>query len=180
MITKDNFIDAKYIDNERVNIEVLLKDGEKVIPHIIEHKPGHPSFEALMKLTSIEEIHDNTAAYIKDTRKSFKNMVYTIAKADGLLKPKTILKTKTDTVTKEIEIEIDKPISDILDTIFLEDMRHDDEKHKEEIFKCKLKAFEFHFVKNSKNRELKAKLRKAETYLDIVCIVCEFVKETYV
>ena len=46
--------------------------------------------------------------------------------------------------------------------------------------KTKLKAFDYPFVKNSKNRDLKAKLRKAETYLDIITIVCEFRKENYV
>ena len=170
MITKDNFIEARYIDSERINIEVLLKDGKKAIPHIIEHNPDHPTFQELMKVTSIEDIHDTTTNFIKESRKSFKKMVLNIAKADGML--------KQNVVTKEVQIE--KSLSELIDTIFLEDIRHDNEQYKEEIFKTKLKAFEYHFIKNSKNRELKAKLRKAETYLDIICIVCEFVKETYV
>ena len=174
MITKDNFIEARYIDSERINIEVLLKDGKKAIPHIIEHNPDHPTFQELMKVTSIEDIHDTTTNFIKESRKSFKKMVLNIAKADGMLK------SKTNTITKEIEVEVEKPISELIDTIFLEDIRYDNEQYKEEIFKTKLKAFEYHFIKISKNRELKAKLRKAETYLDIICIVCEFVKETYV
>ena len=170
MITKDNFIEARYIDSERINIEVLLKDGKKTIPHIIEHNPDHPTFQELMKVTSIEDIHDTTTNFIKESRKSFKKMVLNIAKADGML--------KQNVVTKEVQIE--RSLSELIDTIFLEDIRYDNEQYKEEIFKTKLKAFEYHFIKNSKNRELKAKLRKAETYLDIICIVCEFVKETYV
>jgi hypothetical protein len=170
MITKDNFIEARYIDSERINIEVLLKDGKKAIPHIIEHNPDHPTFQELMKVTSIEDIHDTTTNFIKESRKSFKKMVLNIAKADGML--------KQNVVTKEVQIE--KSLSELIDTIFLEDIRYDNEQYKEEIFKTKLKAFEYHFIKNSKNRELKAKLRKAETYLDIICIVCEFVKENYV
>tara|TARA_Y100000034_G_scaffold127373_1_gene180069 strand:- start:1076 stop:1594 length:519 start_codon:yes stop_codon:yes gene_type:complete len=172
MIDKKNFITARYIDNERKNIEVLLRsDDDKTInPHIIEHDPDHPIFQELLKVTSIEEIHDTTTNFIRESRKTFKKVVLEIAKEDGLL--------KQDALTKEVQIE--KPISELIDKIFLEDIRYDNDQYKEEIFKTKLKAFEYNFIKKSKNRDLKAKLRKAETYLDIICIVCEFVKENYV
>ena len=36
MITKENYITASFIDTERKNIEILLKDGDKVKSHIVE------------------------------------------------------------------------------------------------------------------------------------------------
>ena len=36
-VTKENFITARYIDNEKKNVEILYKDGDKNISHIILH-----------------------------------------------------------------------------------------------------------------------------------------------
>ena len=41
---------------------------------------------------------------------------------------------------------------------------------KEQMFKAKLTAFELPFVKNSDKRDLKAKLRRAESFKDIIWI----------
>lgn len=174
MITKDNFISARFIDNERANIEVLIKNDTQVNPLIIPHNIDHKEFQNLMELTTIDEIHEQTANFIRETRKAFKEKVLEIAKNEG------IIKTKQNTVTKKIEVEVEKPLHELIDRIFVEEIRHDNEEYKEEVFKTKLKAFDYPFVKNSKNRDLKAKLRKAETYLDIITIVCEFRKENYV
>ena len=35
MITKENYIIAYFIDNERKNIEILLRNGNKVNSHIV-------------------------------------------------------------------------------------------------------------------------------------------------
>ena len=42
------------------------------------------------------------------------------------------------------------------------------------MFKAKLAAFELPIVKESDNRELKAKLRKAETFKDIISYTSQF------
>ena len=42
----------------------------------------------------------------------------------------------------------------------------DESKHKEQLFMFKLKLFEVPDIKNSKNRELKAKLRKSKDFID--------------
>ena len=50
MITKDNFITAYFIDNQRKNIEVLLKGDNKVYSHILEYDTEHPDCQQLLKI----------------------------------------------------------------------------------------------------------------------------------
>tara|TARA_R100000005_G_C4802436_1_gene93333 strand:+ start:215 stop:385 length:171 start_codon:yes stop_codon:yes gene_type:complete len=56
----------------------------------------------------------------------------------------------------------------------VEKIDYDNEEVKEQMFKAKLTAFELPFVKDSDKRDLKAKLRKAETFKDIISIVAQF------
>ena len=83
MITKDNFISARFIDNERANIEVLIRNDTQVNPLIIPHNIDHKEFQNLMELTTIDEIHEQTANFIRETRKAFKEKVLEIAKEEG-------------------------------------------------------------------------------------------------
>jgi hypothetical protein len=171
MFTKENYITSHFLNNERTTIEVIYKEKEKAISYILECDPTNEICKSLFNIVSLEEIHNNTGVKLKQEKKDFESLAIRIAKKSGLLK------SKTNTITKEIEVEVEKPISELLDTIFVDTIKADDENYKEEIFKTKLKAFEYDFIKSSKNRDLKAKLRKAETYLDIIRIVCEFLNE---
>ena len=51
MINEENFITAHFIDNERKNIEILLKsdDGTAVNPHILEYDVDNPNCQELAK-----------------------------------------------------------------------------------------------------------------------------------
>ena len=62
MITKENFITAHFIDSERKNIEVLLKsdDGTAVNPHILEYDVDNPICQELLKIVSLDQLHENT------------------------------------------------------------------------------------------------------------------------
>jgi len=54
-VTTENFITARYIDNAKKNVEILYKDGDKNIPHIIEHDTEHPDWQELMLITSLKK-----------------------------------------------------------------------------------------------------------------------------
>ena len=41
-VTNENYISARYIDNEKKHVEILYKDGEQTLGHIIEHNTEHP------------------------------------------------------------------------------------------------------------------------------------------
>ena len=60
------------------------------------------------------------------------------------------------------------------DVIF--DFDPDNEVHKEQLFKLKLKMFEQPHVDESKSRKNKTELRKAETPLDAIVVYSKFKK----
>ena len=60
MITKENYIIAYFIDNERKNIEVLLRDGNKVNSHIVEYNTMYPVCKELLNVITIDDLHKNT------------------------------------------------------------------------------------------------------------------------
>ena len=85
-VTRENYITARYTDNAKKIVEILYKEGDKVIPHIIEHDTEHPDWIELMSITNLDEIHLNTHNYIKQSQKDFRKMVMKIAKEDGMVK----------------------------------------------------------------------------------------------
>jgi hypothetical protein len=152
MITKKSFVSARYIDEAKENIEILLKDGDIIRPHIIEAKDNAPEFEELLKIISLDEIHELTYKSIKDGRKAFEDMVMKIAEAEGLVEATR----KTD----EVQLIIDIITTEIVD--------------KEKLFKLKLSLFEMEKVKNSKARANKTALRKAETFVETMVAYSKF------
>ena len=60
MITKENYITASFIDTERKNIEILLKDGDKVKSHIVEYDMKYPVCQELLKVCTLDQLHENT------------------------------------------------------------------------------------------------------------------------
>lgn len=171
-ITKDNFVSARFCDNDRTQIEVFVKgdkEGE-VFPHIIELDENHPDYKNLTSIVTLPEIHEYTDRWCNEQRKRFKEELIDIAKQEGLIKPS---KSSAPDV-KEVEIKIEHTLEELISKIFVEKIDYENEDIKEQMFKAKLAAFELSHVKDSDNRELKAKLRKAETFKDIVSITSQF------
>ena len=121
-INKDNFRSARFTDNERTIIEIMLADRENVnvySPYVIELDPNHPDYKQLMKVTNLPEIHDYTDKWCTEQRKRFKEEILDIAKREGILKP--IIKTKTEPgkVEKvEVEVQVNLTQSQILEKIY--------------------------------------------------------------
>lgn len=146
MINEENFISARYIDNEKENIEILLKDGDIVRPYIIEHDEDSADFKALTKLITVDELHEKTINHNKEERKAFEDMVKGIAEAEGL----TLKDLKQDEI-----------FDIVIDTII-------EETNPEDLFKFKLKIFDIQSVKECKSREIKAEIRKAKTIAEVI------------
>ena len=102
MISEANFVTAAFIDNERTNIEVLLKNDEetKVYPYILEYNPDNPICKELLEICSLDQIHENTWEKKKEEVKLFEDSIIRIAEKKGLLK--TALKTAKERI-KESE-----------------------------------------------------------------------------
>ena len=164
-ITKDNFVSARFCDNDRTQIEVFVKgdkEGE-VFPHIIELDENHPDYKNLISVTSLPEIHDYTDEWCTQQRKQFKEELLDIAKKEGIISEQN---------TKEVKVE--KTFTEMLESVFSTEHDYNSENIKEQLFKAKLYAFEMPLIKDSNNRDLKAKLRKSETIKDVFKIVSQF------
>ena len=168
-ITKENFRTARFTDNERTTIEVMLSMPEnpagEVTAFYLQVDETHPDFQDLMKVTSIPNIHTYTDGWIKDTREQFKKEVFDIAKREGIIKT-------GDVEVKEIEVK--ESLDSLIKRIFVEEIDYENEDIKEQMFRAKLAAFELPHVKSSTDKDLKTKLRKAETIKEVFKVLSHF------
>ena len=149
-------ISARFTNNEKDTVEVLWKNSkDQIRPEYIEVKDGSQQWEELLKLISIDEIHEMTFKFIKDQRKEFETAVMRIAEEEGLVEQKE----KVDHVDLIIQL---------LTT---------EEVDKEMLFKLKLSLFELDVVKESKKRTMKTDLRKAENIIKTIAAYSKFIEE---
>jgi hypothetical protein len=153
MINQKNYINAYFIDNERKNIEVLLKgdDGTSAYTHILEYDPEHPDCKELLEISSLDEIHENTWNKKKDEVKIFEDGIIKIAEKTGIIKK--LLK-----ISKRAEAE------DFFGALF-DFLLTDKKEHIDRLFNFKLHLFEQDVIKKSKDEEAKSNIRKAKTPL---------------
>ena len=148
MITKENLIGAYFIDNDRKNIEVLTtsEDKKQIIPTIMPFDENNPSFKELTSVITVDDLHENTYQKKKDEQKIFEQKVMEIAKKDGLLVDDTkIDSTSYNKITKAI---------------------FEQGENEDQLFALKLAIFELPAIRDSKNDELKKKLRQSKNKID--------------
>ena len=150
MITTDNFITAHFIDNERKNIEVLLKseDETAVNPYILEYDVDNPTCQELLKLCSLDQLHENTYTKKQEERKVFVNQVKKIAQKEGLI--------------KHIIEEVNPKFIELMMDFLLSNKK----EHIDRLFNFKIYLFEQDIVKNCKDESKKTTIRKAKTPLE--------------
>lgn len=147
------FVTARFTDQEKKFIQTTWKDKKQDLhTYGIELNPEHPHYMQLLDLISLDEIHENTVNHFRKERQIFEEAVYTIAKRDGLIAEALTeqSKNKYETLVKSVFVE------------------YDEEKDKEDLFNLKLALFELDQVRKSDNRELKAKLRKAPSFVHAI------------
>ena len=159
MITKKNYVTANFIDNERKNIEILLKDGDITRPHIIEADEDNSDYKALLKLVTIDKLHEQTHELKKAEGEAFKAFAIQIAKDSGL-------------VQEEVALEKTKTYPALVDALFSVFGSIEDD-----MFALKLALFERKEIRDSKNTEVKTKLRKSTTKFDILRCAFEIAEE---
>ena len=153
-ITKENLVSALFIDNERKNIECLIKDNTQVISHIVAYDEKHPDFIDLIKIVSVDKIHNDTQRNIKLQSELNKKMYMSILE-------KTHSHLKNEITEDFYKLSVDFYVS------------FDKDKNNDKLFNFKLYLFELDFVKNSNDQELKAKLRKSLTPFEALQIAIE-------
>jgi hypothetical protein len=155
MITKENLIGAYFIDNDRKNIEVLTtsEDKKQIIPTIMPFDENNPSFKELTSVITVDDLHENTYQKKKDEQKIFEQKVMEIAKKDGLLVDDTkIDSTSYNKITKAI---------------------FEQGENEDQLFALKLALFELPAIRDSKDDELKKKLRQSKSKIDTLKVAFE-------
>ena len=162
MISEANYITAHFIDNERKNIEVILKDDDetKVYPYILEYNPDNPICKELLKVCSLDELHENTWEKKKVERKDFESMVKRVAQKDGLLK------------------KIIESVDSEFITLMMDFLLSDKKENIDRLFNFKIYLFENDMVKNYKDENKKTAIRKAKTPLEALKFFIEIWEES--
>jgi hypothetical protein len=152
MITKENYITASFIDNERKNIEVIVRDDEnkKLIPHIIQYDTNHPSCQELLKIITLDDLHENTHTKVNEQKKDFEEMVMRVATKKGIIVDPEKVK-----VTPKI-------FKTLVKAIF------EDSENEDHLFALKLALFEVDEIRDSKNNELKKELRQKKNKIEVL------------
>ena len=157
MITKENLIGAYFIDNDRKNIEVLTtsEDKKQIIPTILPFDENNPMFKELTSVITVDDLHENTYQKKKDEQKIFEEKVMQIAKKDGLL----LDDTKIDSTS----------YNKIAKAIF------EQGENEDQLFALKLALFELTAIRDSKNDDLKKKLRQSKNKIDTLKVAFEII-----
>jgi|TARA_B110000444_G_C18741792_1_gene548357 hypothetical protein len=141
-----HFVDATFTNSDRNWIEVTTNErGEALTSTHVELDENHPNFQALMKVTDMEKIHESTYRHNEEQKAEFEKMALDIAKREGLV--------QTD----------DTSPTRVLDYIF-----NDKEVDEDEMFALKIALFEIDKIKDSKNLDGKKALRKCKTRIDLL------------
>ena len=153
LITKNTFVSAHFIDQDRKNLEVLLNmdyTGEKELtPVVIEADETQADFGALMELTTMDTIHEETWAVKKAESEAF------IATAKAVLADSGVL-------DQEVQLSKTKLFPTLVENIFT-NMENEDH-----LFALKLALFELPEIRESDNVEAKTALRKGTNKIDIL------------
>ena len=108
---KENLIEATFVNDDRTIIEVLFTSDNTARSAIIEYDTNHPDFQALMKVISVDDLHEMTWQKKKDERKSFENEVKLIAEKEGLIKK--IAEHQERTIARQLGVIIKKAYSQL-------------------------------------------------------------------
>ena len=153
MITKETFVSAHFIDNERKNLEVLMNmghtDAMALTPHIIEADEESQDFKDLMSVTNMDAIHEETHNVKKAESAAFIEIAKQVMMDSGLAEQENML-TKT------------KIFPVIVENIFT-NMENEDH-----LFALKLALFELQEIRESDNVAAKTALRKAQHKFEVL------------
>ena len=148
---------AHFTNNERTEIEVMLfsedstEDDVVLIPYNIEAKDGDADYEWLISKIDIDQVHENTFNKFRKENEQYKENIVAVGKEMGLIFD-----------DKGVDTNLYDALVETLFAPFVEkDM-------KEKLFLMKLKLFDMDAIKSSKNRELKAKLRKSKDFMSTI------------
>ena len=153
IITKETFVSATFIDQDRKNLEVLLNMGHTdelhLTPHIVEADEDNADYKELLKITTLDAIHEETHKTRKTESLAFIETAKLIMRNEGLADQQDML-SKT------------KIFPTVVDNIFT-NMENEDH-----LFALKLALFELQEIRESDNIAAKTALRKAQHKFEVL------------
>ena len=178
-IFSGKIVAAYYSDPELKFIEILYeadeqqkKDGVDLLSHALSVDESDQQYKDLLGEWDLNQIDEATKARNEQYRDEFRIAFHNYATEHNLYQhgnPDTHNEILDKNFLKET---VDQQAS--FDIIF--DFDPDNEVHKEQLFKLKLKMFEQTHVDESKSRKNKTELRKADTPLDAIVVYSKFKK----
>ena len=164
MFTKENVISSRFINNEHTTIEVVhtIEDDEKAHAYILEYDKDSQDFQALEKAGwDLERITEETVGYKREASRLHDESV--AAAAQEWLKENP----PEEVVIERIEnIKVDDIIGSIISK----------NKDEDTIFRSKLAVMELDVVKTSKATKAKQEIRKANTLIEVIGQLKNFMK----
>jgi len=160
---------ARFTDTSRSLIRYEW-DDKKADMHYIEHvtfNPEDKTVKQILKQFTIEDLEKNYVEFNKHEAEGHRYMTEFITHYDALT---AIIDKRWNDIPEGYEIgagQVMKQGDISLESI--KEVGNDQEK----FFKLKLEIFELQEVKNSKNRQWKAKMRKATTTLELLALLYE-------
>lgn len=163
MIEGHTFVDAYFTNDDRNVVETLWWSPEEEIyrPYIIMAEEGNLDWQKFLetpidengRTVTLDDLHESTVNKFRRDREDFERSIYELGQQEGM-----IYDTPEDPINSDL-------FENVLDIIF---EPYVEEDHKEKLFMLKLKLFENETIKLSKDRPLKAKLRKAKNFVDVI------------
>ena len=153
IITKETFVSATFIDQDKKNIEVLLNMGHTdelhLTPHIVEADEDNADYQELLKITHLDAIHEETWNQKKEESAAFIETAKQVMYDSGLME-------ETNALTKT------KIFPTLVENIFT-NMENEDH-----LFALKLALFELQEIRESDDVATKTALRKAQHKFDVL------------
>ena len=153
---------VEYTDSERTTLRIFYEDnGEKEFT-LLENDPSRKWLvDQVYVLTNKDEIMENTYQRIVAEEASFKEFAIRQGKEQGyLIDPVAYYDSESNSA------KVDTKFYTQSIKLFFNDFNS--EKQKEDLFVCKLAAFELDIVKKCNDKELKSKIRKADNPLEVI------------
>tara|TARA_B100001989_G_C24444425_1_gene415704 strand:- start:202 stop:732 length:531 start_codon:yes stop_codon:yes gene_type:complete len=176
MIEGHTFVDAYFIDEDRITLEsVWFNPTTKTYTsHIIVAEEGDAEWEKFLnapidntgRTVTLEDLYERTYIRLKELEEEQKEIVRNFSIAD-------------DSFIQEAKGEVTKQnLVKLLNLIFTLDNREDstDEENKERLFLLKLATFEWDKLKDA-DKNFKKNIRKAKDVHEVLSVISNHLKK---
>ena len=159
MIDPKKIYTAHYIDNEQTTIEVLLGTEKTGVfeSMIIPYDPTLDNCKAVLGVINDDQLMENTYVRRKSEKQAMIDLAVSVAKEDGVDLDPVLLETDSGYWPKFV-------------SALFTDIENEDH-----LFALKLALFELEKIRDSKNNELKKKLRQSKNKIDTLKVAFEII-----